>query len=108
VRFVPEAVSYHRFAGSLSAGHPLRAYYLGRNQLWMVGRHAPLWNAVPLLLAGAVYRSLVKAPLLALRAQPELGAAETRAALHGLAAGAGEIVRRLRHGSSPVVPDPGR
>lgn len=92
VRFVPSAVSYHLFAGSQGTRSPRRRYLLARNQMIMVGRYAPPLKAIPLLLAIALYRVLVKMPGALVSGSPGLGLAEARAAFSGLAAAFRELL----------------
>ncbi len=84
VRFVPTAVSYHMFAGTLGEHHPRRRYFLARNQMIMVGRYARAWKAIPLLAGTTLFRILLKAPLWLLRARADLARSEVAAVIHGL------------------------
>jgi GT2 family glycosyltransferase len=84
VRFVPTALSYHVFAGTLGEHHPMRRYFLARNQMIMVGRYARAWKAIPLLAGTTLFRILLKAPLWLLRARADLARAELAAVTHGV------------------------
>lgn len=94
VRYVPEALSHHKYAATLGTQHPFRRYLLSRNQMIMVGRHAPSNAAAMLLIGTFVYRFLMRAPAFLFSGRPRLCLAEGRAALHGL--GRGWRERRAR------------
>jgi GT2 family glycosyltransferase len=94
VRYVPGAVSYHKFAATLGTQHPFRRYLLSRNQMIMVGRHAPALVAILLLPATALYRALLRAPAFLLSGRPGLCRAEAKAAVHGLGRGLRELIAR--------------
>ena len=40
--FVPSAVAYHRYSGSLSQYHPMKFFFVERNRLWVVLKYFPL------------------------------------------------------------------
>lgn len=96
VRFVPAAVSWHRFAASTGMGSPLRARLLARNHMAIVGRYAPAPQVVPELIAIALVRSFVRAPLALGRGRPGEAGAEVRGSLAGLVRGLAELGARLR------------
>lgn len=91
VRYVPAAVSYHKFASSLGVQNPSRRYLLSRNQMIMVGRYGGVASAPALLIGGALYRTLIRAPLFLLAGRPGLCRAEMRAVVDGLRGGFREL-----------------
>ena len=102
VRFVPTAVSWHAFAASTGPRSPLRARLLARNHMAIVGRYAPVTQVVPELIAIALFRSLVRAPLALGRGRGGEASAEIQGSLAGLGRGLKElVVRRRRRSISP-------
>lgn len=94
VRYVPRAVSYHKFASSLGRHNPSRRYLLSRNQMIMVGRYAGIGSAHALLIGTALYRMLIRGPGFLLAGRPRLFGAEARAAMDGLLGGCRELRAR--------------
>lgn len=94
IRFVPAAVSWHRFAASTGLESPLRIRLLARNHLAILGRYAPAWQVIPGLIAVVLARSLLRAPLAFLRGRRVEAVAEIAGALAGLGRGFRELRER--------------
>ena len=94
IRFVPQAISWHRFAGSTGADSPLRLQLLARNHLTIIGRYAAPWLAPALLVGIATYRATVRALLRLATRQPALALAEVRGSSSGFFRGLVELARR--------------
>lgn len=93
-RFVPAALSWHRFAASTGLESPLRTRLLARNHMAIVGRYAPKSQVIPELVAVVLARALWRAPLALLRGHPSQAVAEVAGSLAGLGRGLRELRAR--------------
>ena len=95
IEYVANAISYHKFSGSLGAQHPRRYFLLARNHLRTVGLYAPILLALIEIPAVLIFRLTIKSSIAVIRGQRGVALAEMKGGLQGAELAVRALVKRL-------------